>query len=520
MKNDIREIIDFVAIQTVKTIRRPGRLILIPYYILARLVLLPLSSIALDLVLRLNFPIGWLPKKVVAYAATYYFLRGERALNENNPEESWRAFKQCVEHSDNYLQLKIAAVGLYVGLGRMREALELFRRSNCIRLSQKASLKASRYDKYCVFDEFWALHIGHASQIDYMVKLLMLERRNPDDTIFYVPHLRRVANRFLVEQWRPHLRLITNPGELPFPEEFTQFLAVDFYVPGFADQGRYYLWNVAAETYQRWAAEGRGPLLQLAGDLRERGQEALASVGVPADAWFVGLHVREPHYQRHHRGLHDVLNGQIADYVPAIDEIVRRGGWVIRMGDPSMTPLPPLPNVLDYCHSAIRSDWMDVFLAATSRFFIGTSSGVCYVAQNYGVPCVLTNWWPPAQRPWHAGDIFVPKLLRRVSDGRALPLEESLDEPFGYCNSESYLREKRGFVVEDNDPQDIRAAIIEMFERLDGRFRCDESDLAMRAQADKIYATVARRLYNSPGAFGAGVLARDFLRRNRPFVGL
>lgn len=221
------------------------------------------------------------------------------------------------------------------------------------------------------------------------------------------------------------------------------------------------------------------------------------------------------------RALHGVLNGNIHDYLPGIDEVVRRGGWVIRMGDPSMSPLPPLPNVLDYCHSGIRSDWMDVFLAASSRFFIGTSSGVCYVAQNYGVPCVLTNWWPPAQRPWQSGDIFVPKLIRPLeSGGPALSLEQSLNEPFGYCNSVDYLGQKHGLTVQDNDPEDIRAAVAEMLDRLDGRAIYDQTDIAVRAHAETIYAAMALKLYDSPAAFGAAALARDFLRRNPTFVSL
>jgi putative glycosyltransferase (TIGR04372 family) len=321
-----------------------------------------------------------------------------------------------------------------------------------------------------------------------------------------------------VEQWKPHLRLVTDPRELPFPEDYVKYLALDFFVPGVTGVGKYYLWNLAAQTYRRWAKEGRKPLLRLAEDVQERGRNALASVGVPRDAWFVGLHVREPGYRDFHRELHGVLNANIEDYLPAIDEIVRRGGWVIRMGDPSMSLLPSLPNVFDYCHSAIRSDWMDVFLAANSRFFIGTPSGFCYVPQNYGVPCVLTNWWPPAQRPWHSGDIFVPKLLRRMGDGRVLSLEESLNEPFGYCNSKNYLQEKHGVTVHDNHPQDICAAVVEMIERMDGRPNYDKSDLAIRERAEQIYASVAMKLYDSPAAFGAGALARDLLRRNPSFV--
>jgi putative glycosyltransferase (TIGR04372 family) len=206
------------------------------------------------------------------------------------------------------------------------------------------------------------------------------------------------------------------------------------------------------------------------------------------------------------------------DYLPAIREITRRGGWVIRMGDPAMPALAPLPNVIDYCHSAIRSDWMDVFLAASCRFFVGTSSGVCYAAQNYGVPNVLTNWWPPAQRPWHPGDLFIPKRHRRAADNTLLSLAESLREPFGYCNSLDYLQTVHGVAVEDNDSEDIRAAVVEMMDCIEGRGDYDQDDIARRDQADGIYRSIAMELYGSSGAFGASALARDFLRRNPSFL--
>ena len=144
------------------------------------------------------------------------------------------------------------------------------------------------------------------------------------------------------------------------------------------------------------------------------------------------------------------------------------GGWVIRMGDPSMVALPSMPNVLDYCHSDLRSDWMDVFIAAHCRFMIGTSSGPAYVPPLYGVPSVLTNWWPPAQRPWHPSDIFIPKMMRRMVDGRLLTLSETLREPFSYCHSLNYLGQVENIRVEDNDPEVIRAAVLEMFDRLEG----------------------------------------------------
>ena len=62
---------------------------------------------------------------------------------------------------------------------------------------------------------------------------------------------------------------------------------------------------------------------------------------------------------------------------------MERGAWCLRMGDPSMRPMPRAPRVIDYAHSAIRSDWMDVFLCARCRFFIGNTSGNYYTHNSW-----------------------------------------------------------------------------------------------------------------------------------------
>jgi putative glycosyltransferase (TIGR04372 family) len=169
-----------------------------------------------------------------------------------------------------------------------------------------------------------------------------------------------------------------------------------------------------------------------------------------------------------------------------------------------MRRLRPTAKVLDYCHSDLRADWMDVFLAARCRFMLGTSSGPAYLPALYGVPSVLTNWWPPAQRPWHPADLFIPKMLRHKADGRYLTLPETLAEPFSYCHSAHYLANVERVGVEDNDPGSIRAAVAEMLDRLEGGTSADPELDILRAQADTIYGRC--------GALGMAQLAASFVK--------
>ena len=178
---------------------------------------------------------------------------------------------------------------------------------------------------------------------------------------------------------------------------------------------------------------------------------------------------------------------------------------MVRMGDPGMTTLPPMPNVIDYCHSAIRADWMDIFIVARCRFMIGTNSGPAFIPALYGVPSILTNWWPHGERPWQATDIFIPKLLRSVKDERYLTMSEFLREPFSFCHSSRYLADRKGVKAEDNDPAVISAAVVEMLERLDGKLAESTEVADLRARANHIY--------EANGVVGMSQLAREFCQR-------
>ena len=106
----------------------------------------------------------------------------------------------------------------------------------------------------------------------------------------------------------------------------------------------------------------------------------------PATAGSSRLHVREGVGASRR-------DGNIADYLPAIRRIAQAGGWVVRIGDPSMTKMTDVPNLIDCAHKP-RRDWLDVYALGAARFMIGTNSGPVFVAGTFGVPALLSNWAP------------------------------------------------------------------------------------------------------------------------------
>jgi hypothetical protein len=120
--------------------------------------------------------------------------------------------------------------------------------------------------------------------------------------------------------------MVEHAEELSFAEEAVNILEFSYLGPCDGAGSTVYFWDLAAKTYKRWHSESRAPLLALSEEVHERGWKALESQGVPRDAWFVGLHVREAGSKTHHNQLHQVLNADIADYLPAIEEITAQSG--------------------------------------------------------------------------------------------------------------------------------------------------------------------------------------------------
>ena len=344
--------------------------------------------------------------------------------------------------------------------------------------------------------------VGHIAVLDSYVKMGILGQRSPARPILLVRD--RIANRHYLNYWRRYLPdMISDPVAIELLSPLAKYLEDRIFVVMSPSGEQIVGWDYVGGAQQasiqaQWEAEGRDPLLTLTDSDHERGWECLRSLGVPSEAWFVGLHVREGRTKS--RGARD---DDIDTYGMAIESIVKRGGWVIRMGGPSMTPLPPMPQVIDYAHSGARSDWMDVFLWARCRFFIGTVSGPAWVPPTFGVPCVATNWTFLSRR-WFGQDLFIPKLLWSEREQRYLSFDEALTSSAGVAESLDYLA-SIGIRIVDNSPEEINDVVMEMLDRLDGKLKYSEEDKQLEERFDKMWASNA---YKATGRVG-----RDFLRK-------
>jgi len=220
---------------------------------------------------------------------------------------------------------------------------------------------------------------------------------------------------------------------------------------------RHFSWEVVREQCWRQQFDEYVPPSLALGDCR-RAEALRVQMGIPLDDWFVCLHVREGGFRKE---VDNPRNASIQNYIEGIKAITDAGGWVVRLGDASMTPLPPMDGVIDNPHTRFKSELMDVYLLSQCRFFVGGASGPFEVGNLFGKPMVTVNLtvagWSMAL-PVKKGDLSIMKHVFSRSCNRFLSISEILEEPFMWKGVDLVSDE---YVMVENTPEEILEVIVE-----------------------------------------------------------
>lgn len=372
----------------------------------------------------------------------------------------------------------------------------------------------------------WFPAIGHVAFLDTYIKSIKLGWRGNARAAWVYDQRTEPIGLALLKRWAEHIevhgttgdpsivekQLIGAPGEDERSHQLRREALTDefWYGPDAQGHTRWYGPHGAA-VEQAWKAEGRGPLLAIGEEEVVRTRFLLQQIfSLPTDAWFVCLHVREPGFHASWHKTHPgTRHAEIAAYDKVIDFVTARGGWVVRVGDPSMTPITPRPNVIDYAVSTHRNFELDVFLCATCSYFIGTNSGLSLVPPVFGRRCVLTNWSPIAIPNSYPDDIYIPKLIRDVKQNRHLTIREMYMTTAGWTQ---WMRDyKPGEqVIEDNDPDDLLDAVAELHAEVMQSVQPSAGDLQLVAEFNRIAV--------EGGSYVGSRIGTRFLRKYRSLL--
>jgi putative glycosyltransferase (TIGR04372 family) len=338
---------------------------------------------------------------------------------------------------------------------------------------------------YRILDKTWLPAIGHVAFLDTYIKTVELGWIPKKDSILVYDEANPPAGWPLFKFFSKHITIV--PTNISVDEKVDLLLFGDdvFNMPETSrsrrraalshsfwygpDGNSRIRWSgpLGAAAEAAWKAEKRPPLFSLSAEERAIFRKRMAQIyGLPEDAWFVLLHVREAGFHagwhKHHAG---TRNADIRSYLSIVDFIINHGGWVVRGGDPSMTPFSPHERVIDYATSPNRSPEIDIYLCAECAYFVGTNSGFSLVPPVFGKRCALTNWSPIGIPNWYLDDIYIPKLVRKVSENRYLTYGEMYGSFAGWSQFARDF-EKSDFVVEDNSAEDLREAVEELHEEV------------------------------------------------------
>ncbi len=354
-----------------------------------------------------------------------------------------------------------------------------------------------------IFTSNYAVH----AFLDTHLKAMMLGWAPERTIIAPLSSKSRVWNPVMTRYWSRYVTTVQlGDREPPALAALDSLFNEDLTIAATINGKSVYIEHAKAQVQTEWERQGRSPLLTFDEEDAATCAEVMETIGLPTGAPFVTLHVRDNGSKtgswENAGSSDDFRNADILTYLNAVELITQRGWYVVRVGDPAMKPVPQHPGLIDYAHSSIRSNLLDVYLSSQCRFFIGTSSGPILIPHVFGTPILGTNYAPISGR-LHAGNsLLLLKRLRHKS-GRYATIAEALGSRISslFLMNEILLA---GYVYEDNSCEELASGVSEMLETLDGTICYSPTDELRQATLNQLY-------HDLSGYGSLGRLSRAFV---------
>jgi len=264
------------------------------------------------------------------------------------------------------------------------------------------------------------------------------------------------------------------------------------------------------------------PHLQFTTEEEARGEAYLLTMGIAMKMPFVCLIVRDSAYlHKHYQGgdfsHHNYRDSDIQNYVLAAETLAERGYFVIRMGVHVHETIKSFhPRIIDYANNGMRSDFMDIYLAAKCHFTISSQTGWDSVPYIFRRPTCYVNVAPVGfLMTFHKNAIFITKHHILKTKRVKLSCAEIFAQGVEQCLFSSEYQSKNIDLIE-NTPEEICDVVIEMEERLSGTWQPSREDEALQKKFWSIFRANFSNKYNDKLMHGEiqGHFGAVFLRNN------
>lgn len=302
--------------------------------------------------------------------------------------------------------------------------------------------------------------------------------------------------------------------------ESTNFIPLRIFPSWLLSKTRFFI-TLSQNSNEYYEFNYGKPLLEFILEEEERGSKFLKDkMGIDLNKdWFICIFARDPEYLKFYAPDknacgHDYRNSDIDSYRKAVEFVIGKGGYVIRMGSIVNKPMNfKHEKFIDYSVTC-REDFMDIYLLARCRFFISAPAGIHSIRSIFHAPILIVNSTPVGFAPYGKNDIYIPKKIRNVNTGKFEPIKPLIEKignnPDILFNGNKFR--DLGYEYVNNSEDEILDVTEEMLERLEGTFEYSDSDKLLQEQYRKIFpedhwAVQAKKI----------PIGRDFLRNNSEF---
>lgn len=265
-------------------------------------------------------------------------------------------------------------------------------------------------------------------------------------------------------------------------------------------------------------------VLELDDEERARGIELKQRLGVNPDARVVAVHARDSGYLPT-LGYHSFRDADIRNYIPTIQLLLSRGYVVVRLGDQGMRRCEIQDaNFIDAPWHPQYEGFLDLYIIATSKFFLATTSGPCWIGQAFATPTVYLNCQVQSHLYVNDADLYAYKKYFVHRAGRSMSyVEIAMSDLPGLHMTQHYM--SRGVALIECSPVEIRQVALEMEARLDNLYKANErveahiqsiNDIADRARRAGLIAD-ERHQFFAP-ALTKAKLSTEMINLNPGFL--
>lgn len=242
-----------------------------------------------------------------------------------------------------------------------------------------------------------------------------------------------------------------------------------------------------------------GPHLSFTQKELNDGKYLLQQLGVSSEAKFICLLVRDHGYiSKEFPGEdyshHTIRNADVYTYKKAALYLADKGYFILRMGKHVEQSFEVSHSrVIDYSNHPLRSDFMDIYLAAHCYFFISTGSGLDSVACMFRRPKLITNVVLPRDLPtWYPGVFFIFKKIWDNKNRKYLTLKNMMelgmiDPNVGISH---HILNQYYLEVVHNTEDEILDAVRDIESHLDGTLRESEQYQVAQKKFNQIFPKI------------------------------